>query len=63
MLRLYELFGDSREKRTKWTKETIKKYIEEHPDIKKRTDLMVKAAGAYDKAKKLKILDELFPKE
>ena len=60
---LYELFGDGREKRTKWTKETIKKYIEEHPDIKKRTDLMVKAAGAYDKAKKLKILDELFPKE
>lgn len=58
---LNELFGDGRVKRTKWTKETIKQYIKDNPDIKKRSDLMVKAAGAYDKAKRLKILDELFP--
>ncbi len=43
----------------KWTKKTIKKYINDN-DIKTRKELQTKASGAYQVANKLGILNDLF---
>ena len=54
---LDELFGS---KTPKWTEETIKKFLREHPDIKKRIQLFELYPNVYVAANNLKLLDELF---
>ena len=56
---LYELFGEPTCVRC-WTEEMIRQYVAERPEIKTRRDLEKSNISVYDKARKLKLLDELF---
>lgn len=58
---LDELFGVSQSALV-WTPDNIRKYVAEHPEIKSRADLKTLQNGAYHKARKYKMLDELFGK-
>lgn len=57
---LDKIFGKA-ERVSKWTEETIRECIENNPDIKTPKDLLHKKIHAYYEAKKLGILDKLFP--
>jgi len=57
-----KLFPQTIHKRKeKWTEESIIQFLEEHPEINSRYEFAKSNAAAYAKARKLKIIDRLFP--
>ena len=60
---LDDLFGEEKyTQRTKWTEESIRQFVEDN-DIKTRSELQAKSAGAYGAARKLGIIAKLFPED
>ena len=56
---LDDLFGERVAHNKKWTEESIRQFVKDN-NIKTRKELDAKARGAYDTAKRLGILDDLF---
>lgn len=50
-------------KTLKWTEETIRNYLTEHPEIKSKSDFAKINPSAYQKTLKLNIIDDLFKKK
>ena len=58
---LDNLFGEEKyTQKIKWTEESIRQFVEDN-NIKTRSELQAKSAGAYGAARKLGIIAKLFP--
>ena len=60
---LDDLFGEEKyTQKIKWTEESVRQYVKDN-NIKTRSELQAKSAGAYGAARKLGIIAKLFPED